>query len=330
MKKVFCLSFLIVFLLITVPTVSAHHREKILGVTTNTSETITIPPTASGPGFVLPDSPLFFLDPLKQNVRIIVALTPDAKAVVYNDVAGERLAELRYMLAKKNQQAVAYSLNGVSDNMRNASEELAAAQFAGKNVKKLARILTISIKEKQQALDVLENNASLELKSKVKVAQDSLLTSKVIIEDSLSQEELENEIRDDLSRLAIRRIAEIAENAQEIEHDLEELAGQAQEVSRRVITKRQEALEVAIAQKNKALELERAKLLAAEKVKQEDLLRMQQIAIVQGKKAVQQALESAQSFVKAQKSVNDIYNQDVMTVTPVSTVTPTPRVTIQQ
>src|SRR3989338_1846457 len=71
--------------------VSANHQEDVLGVAS--AETLSIPPTAEGPGLVLPDSPLFFLDRLKQEFRLILAFTPEQKAKIHSAEAALRLSD---------------------------------------------------------------------------------------------------------------------------------------------------------------------------------------------------------------------------------------------
>ena len=170
-----------------------------MGVST-ASATPQIPPTVEGPGLILPDSPFFFFDQLKQEVRLFFAFSPEAKAKIHAAVAGERLAELRLMLLKNNPDAIKTDLNGVSVNLGKAADNIVAAQLTGRNIKDLAKIINDDIKRKQEVLDILEAESDGELKALVTSVQSSILESKVRVEDSLSEDELENEIRDDLNR----------------------------------------------------------------------------------------------------------------------------------
>lgn len=176
--------------------VSANHQEEVLGV--ESLPVLSIPPTAEGPGLVLPNSPLFFLDKLKQEIRLLLAFTPEQKAQIHNAVAGERLAELQLMLAKNNVPGMRIALQGVSDNLKAASEDLADAKLTGRNISLLAKSINDSIKEKQKSLTVLETSATGEIKAQVVAAKESLKVSKSKAEDYLPVDLLINEMQEDL------------------------------------------------------------------------------------------------------------------------------------
>ncbi len=158
----------------------ANHQEDVLGVAS--TPVLSIPPTTEGPGLVLPDSPLFFLDKLKQKVRLFLAFTPEEKAKIHNAVAGERLAELQIMLARNNVPGVRTDLQGVSDNLKATSQDLNDANLTGRNISLLAKEINDSIKEKEQKLFVLENQATGEIKAQVVAAIEALKVAKVSVE----------------------------------------------------------------------------------------------------------------------------------------------------
>ena len=178
--------------------VSANHQEDVLGVVS--AEPLSIPPTSSGPGLVLPDSPLFFLDTLKQEFRLFLAFTSEQKAKIHNSVAGERIAELRVMLVKDNAAGIRTALQGVSDNLKAASEDLAEAKLTGRNITLLAEEINTSIREKQKTLSVLESQATGEIKAQVVVAREALKVAKVNVEGNLPADLLVNETIDDLNQ----------------------------------------------------------------------------------------------------------------------------------
>ena len=146
------------FVLIFSPSAIASHRAQVLGDATVPSD-LSIPPTGEGPGILLPDSPFFFLDELKQNLRLFLAFNPEVKAKVHAAIAGERLAELQFMLAKNNEDGIRIALLGVSDNLKKAAEDLSRAKLKGKDIKILAKTLNDSIKEKREKLSFLEYQA---------------------------------------------------------------------------------------------------------------------------------------------------------------------------
>ena len=97
----------------------AHHQQQVLGVATISADTLQnlqIPSTSEGPGLILPDSPLFFLDQLKQEFRLFLVFTPEAKAKIHASIAGERMAELRFMVQKNSKRGIEY-LCGEVENL---------------------------------------------------------------------------------------------------------------------------------------------------------------------------------------------------------------------
>lgn len=302
--------FILFFLIGSTQEALAYHQKQVLAAETE-NQKLSIPPTVEGPGLILPDSPLFFLDQLKQNARLLLAITPESRARVRSDIAGERLAELRFMLVKNNQRGIQVALEGVSQNLQRAGEDLAAAQLTGRDISGLARAINISVKEKQKSLDVLESTAKGELKTRVKATQDALMVAKVKVEDSLPEEEIENEVRDDLNRLAERRVREASESAREVENELGELRKQASESAQKSLKRREEALKKAIEERNEGLKKAEERLLEAEKKKQEQFLRVQDKVAEQAKKAIEEAQKAARGFQQAQQNVNEIRNQRV-------------------
>lgn len=292
---------------------SIFAREKsVLGLAT--SSDLQIPPTPEGPGLILPDSPLFFLDNLKQNTRLLLAFTPEAKAKIYADIAGERMAELRFMLIKSNPSGIKISLSGVSDNLQNASRELGMARLSGKNVSVLAKSLNENIKRKQQGLDTLDSQVSeSEFKTRVKATLQGIDEAKAEVEDALPEDELANEIRDNLNRKMSRKINETSDSAQQLRLDLDELERQATEASGKSLRRREEALKKAIEAKNQGLLIAEQRLLENEKRKQEKLLQVQSKVAASAREAVEKAKEAAVKFNAALKEIERIRTEPVST-----------------
>lgn len=162
-----------------------------------------IPPTAEGPGFILPDSPFFFLDELKQAVRITFALTPEAKASVHAQIAGERLAELRFMLDRDNSEGIEKDLLGISQNLRESAKDVKDAKLLGHDVKILAKSINDDIKAKQAIFDKLSKESNAPLKSWAFAVADSLASAKATVEEALPADLAANEIKDDAQRVAV-------------------------------------------------------------------------------------------------------------------------------
>lgn len=286
----------------------------------------SIPPTVEGPGFVLPDSPLYILDHLKQNLRLFVAWNPETKAKVHASIAGERLAELRIMLDRENEFGIETSLDGIAGNFQKAAEELHNAQLAGRNVTAIATEVNASIKEKQQSLDILEKEANGGLAFQVKGTQKELLIAKIQVEENLPQHELENEIRDDIQRVIATEVNNTVQAARNLELELQALEAQMDASSHNALTRREEAVRQAIAEKNDELRKTNEQLLARETEKQKLLKAVQKTAAEQARLAIQEAQKAATNLERAQRTFNTIKNTNVET-TAVAGATDTKNVT---
>jgi hypothetical protein len=228
--------------------VLANHQEDVLGVAS--AETLSIPPTAEGPGLILPDSHFFFLDQIKQEIRLHLAFTPEQKARVHNAIAGERLAELRIMLVKNNVSGIRIALQGISDNLKAASEDLTNASLTGRNIALLAKQINDSIKDKQKTLSDLQLQATGEVKAQAMAAIEALKIAKVGAEENLPTDLLVNETIDDLDRQISDNVNSANLSAVEINRAINVLTKLASEAATRNQPERQEALVHAIDIKN--------------------------------------------------------------------------------
>lgn len=303
MKRSFAVSIVFLLILSTPSIVFAHHRAKILGASTSTP---SLSPTVEGPGLILPDSPLFFLDKLKQNVRLFFAFTPQAKAKVFSDIASERMAELNFMLAKQDQKGIDIALTGVSENLKNAAGEIEKAQLSGKDVSQIAKQVNNTIKTKQEGLDLLEAQTTGELQAKVSAVNEGVLESKVTVEDGLPEDELQKEIKSDLERSITKNLQEASSAAKGIESDLEELQNQEKEAGQNALKRRQEALQKAIEQKNEELKKDQERLLEFEKKKNDELLKLETDEAKSVKETVEKAKEAATAFSNARREVEKV------------------------
>ena len=236
--------------------VSADHQEDVLGVAS--APVLSIPPTSDGPGLILPDSPLFFLDRIKQEFRLLLAFTPEQKAKIHNAIAGERLAELQLMLAKNNVSGIRIALQGVSDNLKAASGDLADAKLTGRNISLLAKEINDSIKEKNSKLSALEDKATGEIKAQVQAAKEALKISKVKAEENLPQDLLMNETIDDLNQEIDDNINKATGSARGINRAIEVLTRLASEAAVKDQPARQTALQHAIDVKSVVSEFQKA------------------------------------------------------------------------
>lgn len=219
-RNFFFFGFLFLAIIFIKPTavVAYDVQQEVLGA--SAGNIAQIPPTTEGPGLLLPDSPLFFLDKIKQKIRLFLAFTPEAKAEVYVSVAGERFAELRFMLARKNRAGIYTDLQGMSENIRGASDQLALAKLSGRNVGQLAESINADIKQKEDALDILEKEETGSMRDQVIATQKSLLESKVNVENYLPSQDIAGEIQGDLKRELTENISRTTDSVSEIQREL--------------------------------------------------------------------------------------------------------------
>ena len=305
-KFLYFFSFLslIFFLLLSPNLVYASPEQDVLG----DSVDLSIPPTTDGPGFILPDSPFYFLDQIKQTVRLALAFTHEEKARVYSSVAGERLAELRIMLVKKNQDGIQTALDGVSYNFAKAAESVADAQLTGRDVSQLAQNINTDIKVKQDTLDNLENQAGIVLKPRLAAVTQALLGAKVAVEGSLPSGQIASAVKEDVARLIAKDLGSAYALGKNLDREINQLQIQASNSSMTTLTFREDALKKAIALKDKALIKVEQKLLDDDKKKLQTLLSLQAKAAQDVKDATQRLQNATERYQKIQDYVNQLKN----------------------
>src|SRR3989344_4697982 len=297
-----------VIVVLSANSASAHHQEEVLGVAS--AQTLSIPPTSDGPGLILPDSPLFFLDRLKQEFRLLLAFTPEQKVKIHNAIAGERLAELQIMLAKNNVAGVRIGLQGVSDNLKSASKDLDNAKLSGRNITLLAKEVNDSIKEKNDKLSILEDKATGEIKAQVVAAKKSLRVSKVEVEDNLPEDLLENEMEDDLNDEIEDHLSNATDSAKGINRAIDVLTRLTDKADKKNQEQRKEALLKAIEVKNEALKKQEEKAIEAENKAQEKVMEAKKKALEKAKEAASKIDEAVKKFQEAKDRVSETKNSE--------------------
>ncbi len=291
--KRFWIYFLLLLIFFASATSSFAHRRGVLGIQ---DQNVGIAPTVEGPGMVLPDSPFYFLDHFKQSVRLAFSFTPEDKAKVYSSIAGERMAELRFMLARKDQAGVQADLRGISENFKNAADQVELAKMSGRDISLLAKEINDNIKAKQAVLDELHAQSQGEISSNVEATAAGLSFAKAIVEESLNNADLQNEIKSDLLRQTELNIQDASESARELKEDLEELQEEASHSAKESLKNREEALKEAIKSKNVQLKKAEENKLAIEKQNKEKTMELQKSAIEDAKQIVEKAQETARKF----------------------------------
>lgn len=288
---------------------SAHHSGKVLGESTAASE-IAFPPVSAGAGIFLPDSPFYFLDKLKQNVSLAFTFNREEKAKLRARIAGERLAELRVMLARNNPQGINVALSQLEKETGQAASSLVQAASRGQNVAETARSLNETIKTYRNTLDVLKDQATGELKLKIQAAREALKQSKVKVEDELPEDDLIREIENDLNEQVDEEVEEVSQSTDRMERVLKELNSQAEDASGRALKKREDALKKAIEQKNEELKRNQEGLLEEEKERQGKIIKVNQEVAEQARETIKKAQEAAVNFQKAREKAQEAKKEE--------------------
>ena len=285
----------------------SHHQGRVLGDSTSSSQ-IVFPPVTAGAGFILPDSPLFFLDEIFQEVRMFLAFTPERRAKTRALIAGERLAELRIMFSRNNSEAVVNTLSKLTEEINQMSANLSDAASSGKDVSLLAKELNETIKAQRKVLNVLEHQTDGVLKLQLKVTRKALKIAKVEIEDELTEDDLENEIEEDVDDEIEEAVEEASGSAKRLEHAIDVLTKLASEAAVKQQTRRAEALRHAIEVKNDALRRQQEKLFEEDSKKHERLLEARKKAHSKAHEAIKRVHEAAEEFKEAQDEIEELKN----------------------
>ncbi|KKR15438.1 MAG: hypothetical protein UT87_C0012G0039 [Candidatus Levybacteria bacterium GW2011_GWC1_40_19] len=195
-KKVLIVFFGISIFLLVASSSFAHHKARVLGESTQAADLVFPNTVTAGPGFILPDSPFFVLDNIWQKLKLVTAFSPEAKAKIRAQIAGERLAELRIMLSRNNPEGIATALSQIESDATLAAKELSDASASGENVEEAAKELNEAIKLQREVLGILSGQTRGFLRLEIKAARESLRSSKVEVEDELPEELLEDEINE--------------------------------------------------------------------------------------------------------------------------------------
>ncbi len=317
MKRYILSSFLGVTILLSSSTASFAATHGVLGAST---ADLSVPPTVEGPGLILPDSPFYFLDNLKQQARLFLAFSPENKAKVHADVAGERLAELRVMLAKNNQDGAVKALEGIGTNLQNAANDLEDARLQGKDTSKTAETINRSIKEKQESLDILESQGGELLKARVNVVQEALKDAKLGVDASLPGDMMASELENDINREIENHVNDASHSAVGLERAIDVLSKLASEAATKNQTSREEALRKAIDQKNELLTKEKKTELETEKTNTAKKIKVSEDEASAARATVKAAQQAAEKFRKAQQARQELEHENAMK----SLTTPTP------
>ncbi|MBI2443208.1 MAG: hypothetical protein HYV40_04870 [Candidatus Levybacteria bacterium] len=180
-----------------VPLASANHVKDVLGDSASISE-INFPGLASGPGFILPDSKFYGLDKLVQELRFVLAFTPEQQAKVRMGIAGERLAEAKVMMQRGDVQGLETALSGFEREVAGAAKSLADAGAKGRGTADQARKMNQTLADYRIVLRTVSEQAPTSLSYRIGATNQRVLEAKLRVEDELPGDELAMEIESDL------------------------------------------------------------------------------------------------------------------------------------
>ncbi len=240
----------LVFLFLFTTPALAHDRGLVLGEQTKNP----VPPMAAGPGFLLPDSPFWGLDVLRDQIKLFLTVNARERAMLETRVAGERLAELKVLLAQVNPRGIDLALNNLVNHIDSAREILQTEKAQGKDVSSLAHDLNQAIDQEQELLDSLVKISRPQDKFLLRNAQVQITEDEIEVEDELGQAEKENETLKELTegtRDEIEEASEAARRAQELSRALQE---KAREAKREQLKIQSMSLEKTLEQQTESLE----------------------------------------------------------------------------
>lgn len=308
LQRFICLAIVLILLLgFPKPTLS-YHQKQVLGE--EDAVISQLPQTAEGPGLILPDSPLFFLDKIKQNFRLLAAFTPEAKARVYNLIAGERFAESRIMLVKNNQTEAENSLKRMEEEFDKASVHLEKAKLEGKDVSIVAREINNNIKEKYNVLDELSVNTAGPFGTRVAAVNESILRAKIRVEDALPKDELEHELEEHLKRKIDHRVHKASKEVEELEEELMMLDRHGSASAKEFIAEEEEVAREVVKEKDELQRKDAERRLEKENKRLERLLKAKEKAEEHAQKALDKFHEAAEAYREAHELISQIENEE--------------------
>jgi len=257
------------------------------------------PALSSGPGFILPDSPFYNLDRLYQEFKLIGSITTEKKALVRTQIIGERMAELRVMHIRGNNDGVDIALLEISKEARLLSKDLKEASLSGKDITHTAKSINDSLRLHRLALldaaRIVDEETSLKLES----VNKALLSAKVDAEEFLATADLESAIQNDLEDELETAVLGVSTKSEKIQAKIEKLQKRANDAVIREAKKAEveEALEA-----KKTLSKELKEKSKQEREKKKKLLEERKKKLGEAREAFKKAREAFIKFLESQEA----------------------------
>lgn len=275
------------------------------------------PPVTSGAGIFLPDSPLYALDKLYQKGKLLFAFTPEKRAEVRNQILGERMAELRVMYAKADRRGINLALIELTEEARKAEADIKEAQALGKNVSGLAKNVSDNLRTYRIILSSVSEGAVSDVSLSLESANESLLASKIIVEDFLNTSDYEEAVNNDLEDELSTNVLGVSTRADKIEAKIGKLQKKASEAAelerRKILTEQAKLKKLEQNKRQKRIELlEKRKKLIEERKKKLEAARE---AAKKAREAAEKFRESKKSELELKKNTEDVESNEVETET---------------
>ena len=246
------------------------------------------PAVPSGPGYLLPDSQFYGIDRLYQKVKLVLAFTPEKRALVRNQIIGERMAELRVMYERSNRRGINIALIELTEGARKAEADLKEAASLSRYAVFSAKTLNDNLREYRKIISQVIEDAPYETSLNLEAANQSLLASKITVEDFLNPEDQEEAINNDLEDELDSQVLGVSTRVNKIDKKLDQIqkkANRTAEIERKKITSEETRLKT-LQEKNKE---KRLKLLE----KRKQLLEQRKQKLEQAREAAKRAREAA-------------------------------------
>lgn len=199
MRRSFAVAVFIFALVLVVPIQAQARHGRVLGTQTDNINVNLA--TTQGSGFLLPNSPLYFLDIWRDNLSLFLSgFDKEAQAKLHLKIAGERITEVKIMLEGKdvNARGLDIALSSITENVTGAGQALKDQKNKGKNVEKLALELNEIIAAQKQSLRIIAGAYDDKISFKVKAVERAVEEEEIKIEDQMAADLLDNELKREL------------------------------------------------------------------------------------------------------------------------------------
>lgn len=305
----------LLLLVILVSPVFAFHEKEVLGNSTTASD-IDFPPVTAGPGFILPDSPLYFLDKLSQKIKLALVFSANNRAAVHNQIAGERMAELRVMVSRNNQTGVDTALTELEHETTASVADLRDAAAQGKDVSELARTIddTISM-YRSDLLSVSAQTADSAFSKKLLAANEVLKENKSVAQDELPEADRQNEIAATIVSNVDESVLGIATDGARLSKQLDLYQQYASQAAQKRLQQQQELLQKLQQNKHASASAKQQLQLVQERLKILQALQQErQKYIQQLQQAIQTIKQSAQGIQQTQQQEESTLESQLKTL----------------